>query len=146
MKAKKCSYRYCENPENFNPEEAVYDNGKYFHLKCYEKKQAKQQVFSMFCGYVTNNENGLFIRKKISDFIDKESFSPVYTVFAMQYIINNKIPLKSIFGLKIVMQQKRVKNAYQKYIEQYQTPHVDVQTKAFEFQRDNKGGWRDLIG
>lgn len=146
MKVKKCSYKYCKNPESIDPESAVYDGGKYYHLSCYERKQAKLEVFDLFCEYVSNNESGLFIKKKISDYIDKEGYSPSYVLFTMQFIIKNKIPLKSIFGLKIVMNQKRVKDAYEKCVQKYQTTNINTDNKEFEFKKENKGRWQDLIG
>ena len=146
MKAKKCSYKYCKELGEFDPDNAVNDNGKYYHLSCYEKKEAKNQVFNMFCSYVTNDENGLFIRKKLCDYIDNDGFSPSFMQFTMQYIIKNNIPLKSIWGLKKVMQQKRVINAYNECLEKYHTPKINVETQDFTFNKDKQGGWRDLIG
>ena len=103
-------------------------------------------MFDLFCEYVSNNENGLFIRKKISDYIDKENYSPSYVLFTMQFIIKNKIPLKSIFGLKIVMNQKRVKDAYENCVQKYQTTDIKTEDSKFEFKKENKGRWQDLIG
>ena len=64
----------------------------------------------------------------------------------MQYIIKNNIPLKSIWGLKKVMQQKRVIDAYNECLEKYHTPEINVETQDFTFNKDKQGGWRDLIG
>lgn len=146
MKNKKCSYIYCDCPYSLDDDEAVYDNGKYYHLSCFEKKEAKIHVYNLFCDYVTNKESGLFIKKKIRDFIDNEKFAPTYMEFTMQYIILKQIPLQSIWGLKKVMEQPRVQRAYAQCIDKYQTPHINIETKEFEFTNDKQRGWRDLIG
>ena len=146
MKAKKCSYKYCKQPENFDPSTAIKDKKCYYHLECYEKKQAKNTVFNLFCDYVTNDESGMLIRSVISKWIDKEGVSLNYLLFTMKFIIQNKIPLKSIFGLGLVMKQQRVINAYNKCLAKYQTPNIEAKTQDFNFEKNNQGGWRDLIG
>lgn len=146
MKAQKCSYKYCKILDNFDPELAVKENGKYYHLECYEKKQAKNKVFELFCNYVTNDESGLFIRKIISKWIDKDNVSPNYLQFTMKFIIDNKIPLRSIFGLGLVMKNKKVIKAYNECLAKYQTTAPEVKAEDFHFEKNNQGGWRDLIG
>lgn len=120
MKTVKCHYKYCKNPEGLDPEIAVKDdNGSYYHLECFEKKEAKNKIFNAFCDYVRTKETGLMIRRIISDWIDKQNISPVYVLFTMNYIIQNQIPLKSIFGVGLVMKQDRVIAAYKQCLEKY---------------------------
>lgn len=146
MRTIKCSYKYCKNPEDCDPSVAIKDNKKYYHLECYEKKEAKNKVFEAFCDYVTNNENGMFIRKIISNWIDKDGISPNYLQFAMKFVIDNKIPLKSIFGLGIVMKRQNVIKAYNDCLIKYQNPKINTKTQDFHYEKDKQGGWRDLIG
>jgi hypothetical protein len=142
----KCGYKYCKNNIIENEDEAIKENGKYYHLSCYEKKVLKADIFDAFCGYVHNNENGLLIKKKIKDYIDIDGYNPSYVYFTLYYIIKNKIPLHSIFGLKFVMNQKKVKDEYEKCLNKYKNVKIQPENIDFVYKKEFNGGWRDLIG
>lgn len=144
--SKKCAYKYCKNPEIQNENEMIRDNGKCYHFACYEKKTIKNEVFLAFCNYVTNEESGIFIRKKISDYVDKENYNANYVLFTMNYIIKNQIPLRSIWGLKKVMDRDKVKQLYEQTLNKLRPVNVPKEEKTFKFEREEKGGWQDLIG
>lgn len=146
VKTRKCKYQHCKEGGIVNVDDGVKDGEFYYHFQCYEKKYMKQKIFQAFCDYVTNEEHGFFIKKKISDYIDKEDISPYYVYFTMYYIIKNKIPLKSIFGLGIVMKQQRVVNAYNKLIDEYKNVKIQPENIDYIYKKEFKGGWRDLIG
>lgn len=146
METRKCQYSHCKEGGTVNLSEAVFEKGKYYHFQCYEKKNIKLKVFEKFCEYVTNEEDGKFIRKKISDYIDKEGFSPNYVYFTMCYIIRENIPLKSIFGLKLVMNQARVKKAYEVVLNKQKSVKIKSEENNYVFTKEEKGGWGDLIG
>ena len=84
--------------------------------------------------------------EKISDFIDKEDINPHYVYFTMYYIIKNKIPLKSIFGLAIVMKRQKVIDAYNELIDKYKDVKIQPENIDYVYKKEFKGGWRDLIG
>ena len=142
----KCRYKYCKNPTIEDENDCIEENGLRYHFACYEKKVIKGDVFDAFCGYVHNNENGLLIKKKIKDYIDVEGYSPSYVYFTMYYIIKNKIPLHSIFGLKFVMNQKKVQDEYQKVLDKYDNMKIEPENLDFVYRKEFNGGWRDLIG
>lgn len=146
VKTRKCKYQHCKEGGFVDVDEAVVDGGLYYHFQCYEKKHMKNKIFQAFCEYVTNEENGLFIKKKISDFIDKEDINPHYVYFTMYYIIKNKIPLKSIFGLAIVMKRQKVIDAYNELIDKYKDVKIQPENIDYVYKKEFKGGWRDLIG
>lgn len=145
VQTRKCRYPYCKEGGIVNLEESVMDKKDYYHFQCYEKRCMKQKIFLAFCDYVTNQESGLLIKKKISDFIDKENISPYYVYFTMFYIINNKIPLRSIFGLGIVMKQQKVVKAYNELIAKYSEVKIQPENIDYIYKKEFKGGWRDLI-
>lgn len=147
MKEMKCAYKYCPNPIIEDIDSAVYSSKtkRYYHFDCNEKRVTKQKVFEMFCEYVKNNENGLFIRKKISDYIDKENISPGYVLFTMNYIIKHNIPLRSIFGLKKVMEQDRVKKAYDLLLAENKPITFKPQEVEIKQVGKKNRGWQDLI-
>lgn len=144
--SKKCAYKYCKNPEIQNENEMIRDNGKCYHFACYEKRAIKNEVFLAFCNYVTNEESGIFIRKKISDYVDKENYNANYVLFTMNYIIKNQIPLRSIWGLKKVMDRDKVKQSYEQTLNKLRPVNIPKEEETFKFEREEKGGWQDLIG
>lgn len=146
VETRKCKYQHCKEGGTVNLDDAVQDGGFYYHFQCYEKKHMKRKIFEAFCDYVTNKEHGTLIKKKISDFIDKEDISPYYVYFTMYYIIKNKIPLRSIFGLGIVMKQKKVIDAYNQLIDKHKDVKVQPENIDYIYKKEFKGGWRDLIG
>lgn len=145
VKTRKCQYQHCKEGGAVNVDESVIENGKHYHFKCYEKKHIKQKIFLAFCEYVTNEESGTLIKKKISDYIDKDGINPNYVYFTMFYIIKNKIPLRSIFGLGIVMKQKRIVKAYNELVIKYSDVKIQPENIDYIYKKEFKGGWRDLI-
>ena len=147
MKTIKCAYKYCPNPDIIDKTDAVYVSsmGRYMHADCNAKRVGKQKIFEMFCEYVKNNENGLFIRKKLVDFIDKEGLSIDYALYTMNYIVLNNIPLKSIFGLRKVMEQARVKKAYELMLISQQKSTFKPKEVEITQQSKKTRGWQDLI-
>ena len=141
----KCVYKYCKNGV-LNPEEAIKTKSGYYHLECYEKREVKTNVFLLFCKYVTNDENGLYIKKKISDYIDKGDYEPLYVLFAMNYIVNHKKILHSIWGLKKYLDAQWMKNKYQDFINKYKRVQISAKEEYFEYVDKIKEGWGDMFG
>ncbi len=145
VRTRKCQYQHCKEGGVVNVDESIIENGKHYHFQCYEKKHIKQKIFLAFCEYVTNEESGVLIKKKISDYIDKDNINPNYVYFTMFYIIKNSIPLRSIFGLGIVMKQQRIIKAYNELIIKYSDVKIQPENIDYIYKKEFKGGWRDLI-
>jgi hypothetical protein len=64
----------------------------------------------------------------------------------MNYIIKNQIPLRSIWGLKKVMDRDKVKQLYEQALNKLRPVDIPKEEKTFKFEREEKGGWQDLIG
>lgn len=146
VKTRKCRYQYCKNKDIENIDEAICVGDCYYHFGCYEKKYMKGEIYKVFCDYVTNEESGLLIKKKIKDYIDIDGYSPSYVYFALYYAIKNKIPLRSIFGLKYLLDRKKIKEEYDKLLNKYSNVQIQPENLDFVYSKEFKGGWRELIG
>ena len=63
----------------------------------------------------------------------------------MNYIVLNNIPLKSIFGLRKVMEQARVKKAYELMLISQQKSTFKPKEVEITQQSKKNRGWQDLI-
>lgn len=141
----KCAYTYCTEGQNVDKAVAVEENGRYYHLGCFEKKEAKAKLFSMFCEYVKNDEKGNLIRGKIRDYIDKDGYNADFCVFALNYAINNQIKLHSIFGLKYLFNDSKIKQAYKTYINEHVTIQPHQEKVTHKVAHTQKKGWGSLV-
>ena len=141
----KCAYKHCKNGE-LSPDEVIRTKSGNFHLECYEKREVKAKVFYMFCKYVTNNENGLFIKKKISDYVDNGGYEPLYVLFTMNFIVQHNRTLNSIWGLKKYLDLQWMKNKYEDFINKYRYVRVSTKEEYFEYVDKIKEGWGDMFG
>ena len=146
VKPRKCAYKYCKSKSIDDINEAVHVGNYYYHFGCYEKKYMKNEIYSVFCDYVTNEESGLLIKKKIKDYIDIDGYSPSYVYFALYYAIKNKIKFKSIFGLKYLLDRDKVKQEYANVLDKYKNVKIQPENLDFVYSKEFKGGWRELIG
>jgi 5-formaminoimidazole-4-carboxamide-1-beta-D-ribofuranosyl 5'-monophosphate synthetase len=92
----------------------------------------KNEIYSVFCDYVTNEESGLLIKKKIKDYIDIDGYSPSYVYFALYYAIKNKIKFKSIFGLKYLLDRDKVKQEYANVLDKYKPDYLHCAPKIMQ--------------
>lgn len=141
----KCVYKYCKCGD-LEEIEAIETKSGFYHLRCFEKREAKSKIFNEFCKYVSNDENGLFIKKKISDYIDKEEIEPLYALFVIHNIVQHKRRLNSIWGFKKYLESSLMKNKYQDFLNKYKTIKVTCEEGHIKYIKEEKEGWGDMFG
>lgn len=113
-----CRYAHCLHETkniNLTSDQYVKDGKQYFHEDCYKTKNDIQMIKTLW----HDNIDGMVVfsqlNKIINNLIFNDYISSDYILFAVKYAIDHKdIKLQYPPGLKYVLGNKKVKDAYKK--------------------------------
>lgn len=97
----KCAYNNCKLGGNVEKDVAIKFNNRYYHSECFDKKSCKERCSDLLKskGFIVKNIN--LALKKI---IDDNSANPKFVEFAIDYVLKNKKPLNSPFGVSYYLE------------------------------------------
>lgn len=114
-KTYKCAFKHCQHESCDVPQdEAVKVGNRYMHPDCAEKSEyiIKARDF-----YYENVSNTVVVKQLVSvinNLVVKKSIDPKYLYFALEYAVSNKISLRSPYGLHYLVDNNRIKDAWNK--------------------------------
>ena len=127
---KTCRYTKCNHPEkkiDITKDDYKVNGTMYYHSDCYDlkkKQEWKDEQTKKDLQYI-KNQWVLYINQTViysqlfhclNDFINR-GVSSDYLVFALDYVIKNKMNLKHPYGFKYYVNKQEIKNAYQKHLD-----------------------------
>lgn len=116
---RKCRYTHCLHEDaniNIDTDEYVKEKKAYYHKDCYQTKCDIQLVKSLW----HDNIDSLVVYSQLNNILNRlifqDNIPSDYIVFAIRYCIDNPdlIKLRYPPGLKYVLGNQRVKDAYKK--------------------------------
>ena len=123
----KCDYKNCSEPLD---DEIIKVKGRNYHKSCYQTKNDILEIRDLFAENINKNVVFSSLMSVINNIIFRRGVTSDYLKFALNYYIQNKIPLNYPQGLYYVVQNKDVKTAYEKSkaesIKKKMLPKVDV--------------------
>ena len=119
---------------SFHPQplddEIIKVKGRNYHKSCYQTKNDILEIRDLFAENINKNVVFSSLMSVINNIIFRRGVTSDYLKFALNYYIQNKIPLNYPQGLYYVVQNKDVKTAYEKSkaesIKKKMLPKVDV--------------------
>ena len=128
MKQYKCAFNHCAHPDcKVSQEEAVKVGSRYWHRDCYEISELVKQIRDSYYENISSTAVGSFLMKVINDIVygkkmenKKVSKSQSnleaarYLEFAIDYAIKHEIPITHIPGLYYLIDNTKIKKAYEK--------------------------------
>lgn len=109
----KCPYKYCNHGGVVKKENAIYYKSRYYHKDCYNKKINKTECRDLLKNnYKFNNMN---INNSIKQLVDDKGRDSEFVLIAIKYIINNKKPLNSPYGISYYLEFDEVIDAYKSH-------------------------------
>ena len=123
----KCDYKNCSEPLD---DEIIKVKGRNYHKSCFQTKNDILEIRDLFAENINKNVVFSSLMSVINNIIFHRGVTSDYLKFALNYYIQNKIPLNYPQGLYYVVQNKDVKTAYEKSkaesIKKKMLPKVDV--------------------
>ena len=128
MKQFKCAFGHCGyEDKKVCEDEAVRIGNRYWHKDCYEISELIKEIRDDYLDNFSSTAVISFLNKVINDIIfgkklENKKVSKAqsnleaarYLSFAMKYAINNKIPITHVAGLYYLIDNTRIKKAYEK--------------------------------
>ena len=145
----KCDYKNCSEPLD---DEIIKVKGRNYHKSCYQTKNDILEIRDLFAENINKNVVFSSLMSVINNIIFRRGVTSDYLKFALNYYIQNKIPLNYPQGLYYVVQNKDVKTAYEKSkaesIKKKMLPKVDVGLdidKTYERKKKKKKTIGDIF-
>lgn len=146
-----CTYSSClHDSRNIRREDAVCVGRKYYHEDCYQTKEEIEEIVDLFVTHINPHPVQAQLQKVINNIIFKKGLGSNFLLFGLKYYIEHKIPLNYPQGLYYVVQNKDVRQAYEKKRLSILTKGkivIDEPTEStFEYKPAKPVGFEDIIG
>ena len=127
-KPQTCSWKHCQHdsPE-ISGESAVQMSGRWYHADCAEISKgicaAKDYYYENISKTVVMNQ----LVAVLVNIVVTKKVSPEYVLFAMKYAVKNKMTLRSPYGLHYLVENWKVKEAWEKVQKRKQAAAIHKQ-------------------
>lgn len=147
----KCRYKNCiHDNKELDKSEAVKIGNSYYHKECNEIKEDIKSIVDLFTKHINSNVVYNVLLKVINEIIFTKKIDSKFLLFGLKYYIQNKIPLNYPQGLYYVIQNKDVKNTYNKYLAKQQIKEnkviiIENNDTDFNFKPTKTKGFGDIL-
>ncbi len=110
----KCSYKQCKFGNEVDKEIAVKKGNRYYHKECLQEINNKEEIRRLFLENINQQEVVTSLNGVIKNLVDNKGISSEFLLFALRYVIKNKLQLNHAPGLFYIVNNEKIKQAYQK--------------------------------
>jgi len=110
----KCGYKQCKLGGEVKKDIAVKKGNRYYHSECLQEIYNKEQIRELFLKHINPTEIISLLNRTINQIIDVKKVSGEFLLYALEYVIKNKLPLNHAVGLYYIINNKHIKNDYMK--------------------------------
>jgi hypothetical protein len=154
MKTFKCAYNQCKYNKEVNEDVAVKKGSRYYHLDCLKESQNKNEIRKLFLEKINATEVVSGLNRTINNIVDVKGISSEFLLYALRYVINNKLPLNHAAGLYYIINNSKIKDSYQKEKSKIVAKTIndnliqDIKTEkevSFKIKKDEDTGWDKIL-
>lgn len=128
MKQYKCAFNHCAHQDGkVSQDEAIKIGSRYWHRDCYETSELVKQIRDSYYENISSTAVASFLMKVINDIVYGKKLenkkisksqsnleAAKYLEFAVDYAIKHDIPITHVPGLYYLIDNGRIKQAYEK--------------------------------
>lgn len=146
-----CRYKNCiHEDKKLDKSESIKVGNSYYHKECNEIKENIKMIVDLFTKHINENVIHSVLAKVINDIVFNKKVDSKLLLFGLKYYIQNKVPLNYPQGLYYVIQNKDVKNTYNKYLAKQQIKDNKVMVVEnneinFDFKPTKTKGFGDIL-
>jgi len=146
-----CRFKNCiYDDKKLDKSEAIKIGNSYYHKECNEIKEDIKLIVNLFTKHINQNVVYSVLVKVINKIIFTKKIDSKFLLFGLKYYIQNKIPLNYPQGLYYVIQNKDVKNTYNKYLVKQQVKEnkvivIENKETDFDFKPTKTKGFGDIL-
>jgi len=147
----KCRYSSClHESKELNKEDAVKVGNQYYHKDCYKTKEQIKEIIDLFVKNINPNPVYAQLQAVIKQIVFARGIGSEYLLFGLKYYISHKIPLSYPQGLYYIIQNKEVKEEFEKQkakaIKPIEINIEETNGNYFEYKPAKQKGFADIIG
>lgn len=150
-----CRYAHCkhENKE-IAKEDATKVGNRYMHPDCAITSENITNIRDLYFEKVSKTVVMKQLVSVINNIIFKKNIDPAYLLFALNYAIRNKIPIKSPYSLHYIIDYKNIKDSWtkkqatsiKKNIELEESKNIEIKPNNFSYTKENNIGFGGIFG
>lgn len=153
-KNKICGYKHCRYETNEIPlGEETKVSSRYYHEKCAKESEDIKEIKKQYFDNISNTVVQAILGKVVNDIVYGKNIDSGYLLFAIKYAINNKIRINSPYGLHYLIDNKRIKDAWENLLSKEINNNIKID---FDFNNveevtftvnppQKKGGFGDIL-
>lgn len=112
-KTYKCAFKNCQHESrDVIRDEAVKVGNRYMHIDCAKNIDYLKRTRDLYYEKISNTVVFSQLVNVINNLFVQKSVDPEYMYFALSYAVNNKIPVRSPYGLHYLVDNDRIKKAW----------------------------------
>jgi len=156
-KVYKCSFKHCQHEScEVLQGEAVLVGKRHMHKDCSEISENIANIRDLYYEKISNTVVIKQLVSVINNLVFKKNIDAGYILFALNHAIVAKIPIKSPYGLHYLVDNKRIKDLWNKKQaekvvakmkeEMLESPNKpDVDEAKFNYIAEEKSGFGDIF-
>lgn len=154
VKTYKCAFKHCKHENEDIPQnEAVKVGNRYMHDDCSKISENITQIRDIYYEKVSNTVVVKQLVSAINTLVFTKKIDSEYLLFALNYAITNKTPIKSPYGLHYLVDNNRIKDAWKKkqssvikkQIENEEITYEEPNQTSFNFTVERNTGFGGIF-
>ena len=150
-----CSYKHCKHKEKeVQKEKAVKVGNRYMHSDCAITSSNMLKIRDTYFERVSKTVVMKQLMSVLNNIVFKKDVDSSYLLFALNYAINNKIPIKSPYSLHYIIDYNNIKDAWKKKqvssikkeIEIDESLIMDNKPSNFKYTKEDNVGFSGIFG
>jgi len=113
-KTYKCAYKQCKLGGKVNKSIAVKKGNRYYHSECLKEINNKEEIRELFLKHINPTEVISLLNRVINNIIENKKVSSDFLLFALKYVIKNKLSLNHATGMYYIINNNNIKKEYMK--------------------------------
>lgn len=135
-KTYKCAFKHCKHEDENIPQfEAIKVGGRYMHEDCAKISENIAKIRDIYYEKISNTVVVKQLVSVINTLVFKKNIDSEYLLFALNYAVTNKTPLKSPYGLHYLVDNNRIKEAWKKKQSSNIRKQIESEDIVFEEQK-----------
>lgn len=110
----KCGFKHCKHDSDVFQDEAIKVGNRYMHEDCAIISDNISKIRDTYYEKVSNTVVVKQLVSVINSLVFTKNIDSSYLLFAMNYALFTKIPIKSPYGLHYLADNQRIKEAWNK--------------------------------
>lgn len=154
----KCAYKNCQHePCEFPQGEAVKMGKRWMHSDCAEMYECITKTRDLYYEEISKTVVMSNLVHTIQNIVEKKKVDPRFLYFALEFAVNNHIPVKSPYSLHYLVDNNRIKELWKKKQSELEAKKVkeelaeidplpQIKNNTFSYSAEKTTGFGKIFG